>query len=182
MAADGRRRSHWAWGYEDELPAGQELRETAELISAVTGFALPGELEEPVPFDAVRLPEPRLEPPDALARICSRQPHDRAVHAHGMAYRDLVRAFRGVYGHVPDVVARPGSEAEIADLLGWCQAAGAAAIPFGGGTSVVAASSRGPVPGTPGRCRWTCPGSARCWRPIRCPGQPGSRRARPGRR
>lgn len=139
MTADSgtRRRSHWAWGYEDELPAGQRLRETAELICAVTGFGLPADLEEPVPFEAVRLPEPALDPPAALAGICSQGPHDRAVHAHGMAYRDLIRAFRGVYEHVPDVVARPGNECEIADLLAWCEAAGAAVIPFGGGTSVV---------------------------------------------
>jgi alkyldihydroxyacetonephosphate synthase len=132
-----RRRSHWAWGYEDELPAGQQLREIAELISAATGFGLPAGLEEPVPLERARLPEPALVPPAALAGICSRDPHDRAVHAHGMAYRDLIRAFRGIYENVPDVVARPGGERELEEVLAWCETAGAAVVPFGGGTSVV---------------------------------------------
>jgi alkyldihydroxyacetonephosphate synthase len=137
MNEPARRRSHWAWGYEDELPAGTQLRDTAELIAAATGFGLPAELEEPVPVERLRLPEPALAPPAALAGVCSRHPRDRALHAHGMAYRDLIRAFRGCYEHVPDVVARPRDEREIEDLLGWCETAGAAVIPFGGGTSVV---------------------------------------------
>jgi alkyldihydroxyacetonephosphate synthase len=132
-----RRRSHWAWGYEDELASQAQLRGIAELVAAVTGIALPGELEAPVPLEQVRLPEPRVAVPSRLAAICSQQPHDRAVHAHGMAYRDLIRAFRGQFEHVPDVVARPGDEHDVEELLGWCDAAGLALIPFGGGTSVV---------------------------------------------
>jgi alkyldihydroxyacetonephosphate synthase len=132
-----RRRSHWAWGYEDELASGAQLRGIAELVAAVSGIALPGELEAPVPLERVRLPEPHVAVPSRLAAICSQQPHDRAVHAHGMAYRDLIRAFRGQFEHVPDVVARPGDEHDVEELLGWCDAEGLALIPFGGGTSVV---------------------------------------------
>jgi alkyldihydroxyacetonephosphate synthase len=131
-----RRRSHWAWGYEDALATGAQLREIAELVAAVTGFARPAGLEAPVPLERVRLPEPRVAVPSRLATICSQQPHDRAVHAHGMAYRDLIRAFRGQFEHVPDVVARPRDEREVEELLGWCDAAGLALIPFGGGTGV----------------------------------------------
>ena len=131
-----RRRSHWAWGYEDELASEEELRAIAELMRAVTGLALPGELEAPVPLERVRLPEPRVAMPRRLAAICSQQPRDRAVHAHGMAYRDLIRAFRGQFEHVPDVVATPGDEHEVEELLRWCETAGLALIPFGGGTSV----------------------------------------------
>jgi alkyldihydroxyacetonephosphate synthase len=132
-----RRRSHWAWGYEDDLAPGGQLREIAELVAAVTGITLPDDLEAPLPLERVRLPEPRVAVPSRLAAICSRQPHDRAVHAHGMAYRDLIRAFRGQLEHVPDVVARPRDEHDVEELLGWCDAAGLALIPFGGGTSVV---------------------------------------------
>jgi alkyldihydroxyacetonephosphate synthase len=132
-----RRRSHWAWGYEDDLASGAQLREIAELTAAATGIALPAGLEEPVPLERVRLPEPRVPVPARLAAICSQQPHDRAVHAHGMAYRDLIRAFRGQFEHVPDVVARPRDERDVEEILGWCDAAGLALIPFGGGTSVV---------------------------------------------
>jgi alkyldihydroxyacetonephosphate synthase len=105
-------------------------------MAAVLGFGDPGQLEEPVPLDQVRLPAPRLRPPAGLARICSQTTHDRAWHAHGQSYRDLIRAFRGRFDHVPDVVARPRGEDDVTALLSWCETAGAAAIPFGGGTSV----------------------------------------------
>ncbi len=132
-----RRRSHWAWGYEDELASGPGLRGIAESVAAATGFPLPAELEEPVPIERVRLPEPQVAVPPGLAEICSQRRRDRAAHAHGMAYRDLIRAFRGQFEHVPDVVARPRDERDVTELLGWCDAAGLALIPFGGGTSVV---------------------------------------------
>ena len=131
-----RRRSHWAWGYEDELASGTRLREIASRLAASLGAALPAEWEEPVPLARVRLPRPRVAVPARLAAICSQEPHDRAFHAHGMAYRDLIRAFRGQFENVPDVVARPGGEHDVAELLDWCGAAGLALIPFGGGTSV----------------------------------------------
>jgi alkyldihydroxyacetonephosphate synthase len=131
-----RRRSHWAWGYEDDLASGARLREIAELVVAVTGLPRPPGLEAPVPLERARLPAPRVAVPSRLAAICSQQPHDRAVHAHGMAYRDLIRAFRGQFEHVPDVVARPRDEHDVEELLGWCDADGLALISFGGGTSV----------------------------------------------
>ena len=135
--SDQRRRSHWAWGYEDELLSGAQLRQTAELVAAGAGVPLPDDLEEPVPLARVRLPEPRVAVPGRLAAVCSQDAHDRALHAHGMAYRDLIRAFRGQFDHVPDVVARPRGEDDLTELLGWCEEAGLALIPFGGGTSVV---------------------------------------------
>ena len=49
----------------------------------------------------------------------------------------MVRAFRGRFDNPPDVVAHPRDERELEQLLAWCADAGAAAIPFGGGTSVV---------------------------------------------
>ncbi len=63
--------------------------------------------------------------------------YDRASHAYGKAYRDVVRGFRGRFDHAPDVVAFPGDEVEVQRVLEWCGDVGAAAIPFGGGTSVV---------------------------------------------
>jgi alkyldihydroxyacetonephosphate synthase len=137
MAVMGeRRRSHWAWGYEDELATAAGLREIAGLVAAVTGVAVADEPATPVPLAQVRLPEPAVRPPARLAAICSRDRHDRARHAHGMAYRDLIRAFRGQFDHVPDVVARPRDEDDVAGLLSWCGDAGLALVPFGGGTSV----------------------------------------------
>ena len=48
-----------------------------------------------------------------------------------------MRAFRGRFDHPPDVVARPRDEGELEAVLDWALGAGAAVIPFGGGTSVV---------------------------------------------
>ena len=108
----------------------------AEGIRAHLGFGA-ADVEQPVPLAAVELPRPRLEPPAALAEICSTEVYDRASHAYGKAYRDIVRAFRGRFDHAPDVVAYPRDAAEVEALLEWCGARGAAAIPYGGGTSVV---------------------------------------------
>ena len=52
--------------------------------------------------------------PGALAAICSTDDYERALHAYGRSYRDIVRAFRGRFDHPPDVVARPRDEDEVA--------------------------------------------------------------------
>jgi alkyldihydroxyacetonephosphate synthase len=136
MTLATRRRKHWGWGYEDQQPPPQEVRDAAVGIRAHLGFE-PLEAEEPVPLSAVSLPAPRVEAPSSLAELCSADPHDRASHAYGRSYRDVVRAFRGVFEHPPDLVARPGDEDDLRRLLEWCADAGVAAIPYGGGTSVV---------------------------------------------
>ncbi|HEY2602216.1 MAG TPA: FAD-binding oxidoreductase [Thermoleophilaceae bacterium] len=131
-----RRRKHWGWGYEDQQPSPEEVSAAAAGIRSHLGFE-PLEAEEPVPLSAVELAPPRLEPPAALAELCSADPHERASHAYGRSYRDIVRAFRGRFDHPPDLVARPADEDDLRRLLEWCADARAAAIPYGGGTSVV---------------------------------------------
>jgi alkyldihydroxyacetonephosphate synthase len=108
----------------------------AEGIRAHLGFGA-DDVEEPVPLERVELPRARLEPPAGLAEICSSDVYDRASHAYGKGYRDVVRGFRGQFDHAPDVVAYPRDVGEIEALLDWCASRGAAAIPYGGGTSVV---------------------------------------------
>jgi alkyldihydroxyacetonephosphate synthase len=132
-----RRRSHWAWGYADEEPGPDEASAMAELMVGLTGLTLDGGLEEPVPLDAVRLPEPRLRPPDDLAGLCTTEAYERVTHTYGQAYRDLIRAFRGRFDNPPDIVAHPESEHDVERVLAWAEDAGAAVIPYGGGTSVV---------------------------------------------
>ncbi|HEX8065531.1 MAG TPA: FAD-binding oxidoreductase [Thermoleophilaceae bacterium] len=131
-----RRLKFWGWGYEDQQPPHEQVREAAAGIRAHLGLE-PAEPERPVELDDLDLPPPRLEPPASLAGICSTDRYERATHSVGKGYRDIVRAMRGQLEHVPDVVARPREEREIEALLEWCSDAGAAAIPFGGGTSVV---------------------------------------------
>jgi len=131
-----RRLKHWGWGYEDLQPPRTEVLQAAAAIRSHLGFG-EGEVESPVALAEVGISEPRLEPPAALAPICRTDTYERASHAMGKSYRDVVRGFRGEFDHPPDVVAHPGDEAEIAAVLDWCEAAGADAIPFGGGTGVV---------------------------------------------
>ncbi len=134
-AIRARRRKHWGWGWEDQQPSLADLRAAAPRIRERLGFG--GEPEEPVPLEAIELPEPRIDTPSALEEIVGADSHERVSHALGKAYRDVVRGMRGQIEHPPDLVARPRDEAEIEAVLGWCEDVGAAAIPYGGGTSVV---------------------------------------------
>jgi alkyldihydroxyacetonephosphate synthase len=131
-----RRLKHWGWGYEDEQPSREELRAAAAFLSERLGFGS-ADPEIPVPLAEVSLPPARLNVPDALAAICSTEPYERALHAYGRSYTDVVRAFRGRFDHPPDVVARPRDEAEVGAVLEWALSEGAAVVPYGGGTSVV---------------------------------------------
>jgi alkyldihydroxyacetonephosphate synthase len=131
-----RRRKHWGWGYEHEQPAPAQLREQGAAVVAHLGFGRQ-EVEMPVALADVKLSQPRVQPPAALAEICDSQAYARASHALGKSYCDVVRGFRGVFAHPPDFVAAPREEHQIEALLEWCEAQRVAAIPFGGGTSVV---------------------------------------------
>ncbi|HYN91793.1 MAG TPA: FAD-binding oxidoreductase, partial [Thermoleophilaceae bacterium] len=132
----GRRRKFWGWGFEDQQPPHEQVEAAAAAAREHLGFP-PGVVERPVRLEDLELPAPRLEPPASLAGICRSDSYERAAHAYGKSYRDVVRAFRGRFDNPPDVVAHPGDEADLERVLAWCEEANAAAIPFGGGTSVV---------------------------------------------
>jgi len=131
-----RPRKHWGWGFQDQQPAPAQVRAAAEVLAARLGFPL-GEVSEPVALASVQLPAPRIRPPAPLAGICAEDVHSRACHALGKSYADVVRGFRGQFQHPPDLVAYPRQESELEQLLEWCSHERIAAIPFGGGTSVV---------------------------------------------
>src|SRR5262249_39159713 len=131
-----RRRKHWGWGYEDEQPSPEELNGAAAFLTDRLGFGSP-DPEQPVALSDVSLPAARLRAPSSLASICATDDYTRALHCYGRSYRDIVRAFRGRFEHPPDVVAHPRDERELQATLDWALSAGAAVIPFGGGTSVV---------------------------------------------
>jgi alkyldihydroxyacetonephosphate synthase len=135
MSVATRRRKHWGWGFEDQQPSRAELEETAKGIRERLGFG--GEVREAVPLEQVELSPPRLRAPDALAEILSAGRHERLSHALGKAYRDVVRGHRGEFPNPPDLVARPRDESDLEAVLAFCEESGAAAIPYGGGTSVV---------------------------------------------
>jgi alkyldihydroxyacetonephosphate synthase len=63
---------------------------------------------------------------------------DRAAHANGMSYLDLVRRRTAAEPlPAPDAVVAPGDEAQVAAVLAACAVHDLAVVPFGGGTSVV---------------------------------------------
>jgi alkyldihydroxyacetonephosphate synthase len=131
-----RRRKHWGWGFEDEQPSPTEVRAAAGGLATHLGFP-PVEVEDPVGLDALELADPRIVPPSALAEICAADAHARASHALGKSYSDVVLGFRGHFEHPPDFVASPRDERDVERLLEWCTDKRVAAIPYGGGTSVV---------------------------------------------
>jgi alkyldihydroxyacetonephosphate synthase len=70
------------------------------------------------------------------AAYFSVDPLDRVVHARGKSLRDLVLQRRGDLRRIPDVVVRPGSEAEVTAVLQAAVSSDAVVIPFGGGSSI----------------------------------------------
>ena len=131
-----RRRKFWGWGYEGEGPDDAQAAGIARVLGQRFGIR---ELDvAPAPrIEDVSLRAPRVPPPARLAEFCSTSPFDRASHTHGKSYRDIVRGARCEFTHPPDFVAFPRSEEEVVATLDWCSGAGAAAIPYGGGSSVV---------------------------------------------
>ncbi len=130
------RHKHWGWGLEQQQPSPQELRDTAAGLARHLGFA-PPEVEDPVPLEQVELRPVRIAAPAFVSDICSTDLHERASHAWGKSYADVVRGFRGRFEHPPDLVVRPRDEHDVERVLEWCTTARVAVIPYGGGTSVV---------------------------------------------
>ncbi|HUF33620.1 MAG TPA: FAD-binding oxidoreductase [Acidimicrobiales bacterium] len=134
--AEVRRRSWWGWGWADEALTSEQVAKIGASIATRPGF---GDVEQRDAPDAADLDlrPPRVDAPDALAARCSADPDDRAGHTYGKSFVDTVRGFRGELPHPPDLVARPADEADVVAILDWCAGAGIAAIPYGGGSSVV---------------------------------------------
>jgi len=132
MDAD-RTRSASGWGYVGEGPSAGEVERAVGLLAA----RFPGaDLSVEAPMAPPVLPAPRLTVPAALASFCTLEGDARRLHAVGRSSVDVLAARRGQVT-APDAVALPRSAAEVAAVLDWCADAGAACIPFGGGTSVV---------------------------------------------
>jgi alkyldihydroxyacetonephosphate synthase len=130
-----RRRSFWGWGYEDEAIEVGHAEAIADLLAARFGVDRPTVRPAPKLAD-IRLPASRIAAPPLLREIVSTDPHERAGHTYGKAFRDIVRGFHGDFAAAPDVVAFPRSEGEVVGVLDWCTEVRAAAIPYGGGSSV----------------------------------------------
>ncbi|TQM31485.1 FAD-binding oxidoreductase [Nocardia bhagyanarayanae] len=129
-------RSWWGWGTVADAVTGAERAALTRRVAALLPDADLTVHEAPDP-SSLELPAPRVRVPDTLAPLASEGPVDRVAHSHGQAFRDVVRSLLGRVDHVVDQVVRPRTERDVIDILDWCTGAGVAAIPFGGGTSVV---------------------------------------------
>jgi alkyldihydroxyacetonephosphate synthase len=129
-------RSWWGWGNVDDAVVGAERAALTKRIAAL----LPGAdltAHEPPDIASLGLPESRIVAPSSLRHLCSTDLVDRVTHAHGQAFRDVVRNLCGEVKNAPDVVAWPMTEQDVIDVFDWCVRANIAVIPHGGGTSVV---------------------------------------------
>jgi len=130
-----RRRRFWGWGFEDAGPTREQQMTMAGTLAE--RFGLEGlELTEPPTIDEIDLPAPRVQPPGSLAHLCTTDPEERAGHAYGKSFRDIVRGLDREFPHPPDLVAIPRTENDVVALLDWCADEHLAAIPYGGGSSV----------------------------------------------
>jgi alkyldihydroxyacetonephosphate synthase len=130
----------WGWGdaaHPPGLPAHalEFLRETVGLAERP---------RPPVALSRVRLPASTISPATlaSLREIVGaehvRDGHsERVLHAAGKGYPDLVRLRAGEPEGAPDAVVYPGSHEQLRALLELCAHSSLAAVPFGGGTSVV---------------------------------------------
>jgi alkyldihydroxyacetonephosphate synthase len=126
----------WGWGYEGDVLSPDEVR-WLESMWAKQFRVRQFDLTPPPAAEDIRLRPPRLTIPAALLPICTTEHYERLLHSYGSSFPDSVRIFARDFSNPPDVIAYPRHAQDILALLDWCHDAGAAVIPFGGGTSVV---------------------------------------------
>jgi len=146
-----RTRRFWGWGWDDAGPTDEQATGLARALADRFGIAVPEPLPIPT-LSSIDMPEPRLALPDALRHLDASARAARASHTYGKSFRDVVRGLAGDFSVAPDVVALPGSEADVRSLLDWAHDAHVAVVPFGGGSSVVG----GVEPRVGGEYRGTC--------------------------
>jgi alkyldihydroxyacetonephosphate synthase len=132
------------WGLID---APDVLGERADAAWAWMGRTLGvGPLPETpaVALGDVRLPACRLAPADlaALADLADparvhTDPAERAGHARGKSYHDLLHLRAGHVDPAPDAVVYPETAGEVLAIAAFAAREGIALVPFGGGSSVV---------------------------------------------
>ena len=135
-----REQKHWGWG---EPGAGPHLSDHAIGLMREWLGVSGAVVSSPVPLDDVHLPAPSSPEGlrDALERAVGTEhvrddARSRVLRAAGRSYLDLLALRSGAFA-APDLVVAPGSDDEVQAVLHACAEAGAAVIPFGGGTSVV---------------------------------------------
>ena len=135
MAAREERRSFWTWGYVSDEPTEAQRKQAAQRVSVRLGR----EVRVPrVPaIEDIALRPSRIEIPSRLSGFIRADREDRLTHTYGGHSTELLAALRGTFKNPPDAVAHPRTDSELEAALEWCDANRYAAIPYGGGSSVV---------------------------------------------
>jgi alkyldihydroxyacetonephosphate synthase len=115
-------------------------------------LGMPGLLATPPrPLEELVLPASRLTAGERAVLIAllgadrvREGAHERAFHARGRSYRDLLGLRAGDLDLVPDAVLYPRGQGEVLAVLMLANEAGIAVVPFGGGTGVAGATLADP--------------------------------------
>lgn len=136
-AAIAKRRSFYGWGFEEDAVSAEELGWFESAWSKLFGVSRFDPAPMPVESE-IALRAARVAIPTSLQGFCTSDKYERLFHCYGRSVHDLARMIhRRDFSNPPDVVAYPRDEGEVAAILDWAGANGMAAIPFGGGSSVV---------------------------------------------
>jgi alkyldihydroxyacetonephosphate synthase len=129
-------------GWGDPAQAASLPHAVLELLAGALGIRAPGKRAGEIAD--VALAPPRLASTVAArlssvvgAAHASADAESRLRHMRGKSTPDLLRARAGDTAGAPDLVLAPSSHEQVLDLLRICSAHRVAAVPFGGGTSVV---------------------------------------------
>lgn len=136
-ATIAKRRSFYGWGFEEDAVSAEELGWFESAWSKLFGVSQFNPAPMPVESE-IALRAARVSIPTSLQAFCTSDKYERLFHCYGRSVHDLARMIhRRDFSNPPDVVAYPRDEQEVAAILDWAGANGMAAIPFGGGSSVV---------------------------------------------
>jgi len=131
----------WGWTAHKDPFAGRDDLWTwlAEQLGMPSLLATPAR-----PLEEIEIADSRLSPAErqAFAAILGADRmrtdnYERAFHARGRSYYDLLRLRAGDLSVAPDAVLYPRGEAEVLSALSFASENGIAVVPYGGGTSVV---------------------------------------------
>ncbi|HWA90750.1 MAG TPA: FAD-binding oxidoreductase [Rhizomicrobium sp.] len=138
----------WGWAaHKDTLGAREEI-----WIWLAHALGMPSLLATPArPLEEIALAPPRLDAETRAKLVEMLGPdrvrddaYERAFHALGQSYHDLLRLRAGDLTTAPDAVLYPRATEEVLALLAFASERDIAIVPFGGGTSVVGGVSASP--------------------------------------
>jgi alkyldihydroxyacetonephosphate synthase len=144
----------WGWAdHEDHLSGNAAVWAWMADVLGLGGLmATPATPLEDIELPPLRLPAATL---DALRAIAGADnvridDYERAFHARGRSYHDLLILRAGRIDAAPDAIIYPENEAQVVELLRFADEHALAVIPYGGGSSVVGGVNPATGPGQQG--------------------------------